>query len=443
MCAAGEGQTNIMTNRTRNSLLASLTLLIGVLLATVFNAQAQGTNSQAAATPSASASPAAAPSVSPASGADAQASSTPGPSPRVIGIQGHLELDDLVSVEVENLAAWVANNDATKLIPYINGRAIRGVYPEEIHAEHNRLHFHLEITPENKEVWTDLLGAPQGAYRPVTFTVGLESQTPFDSVHGPPNPLPLTVISPVYGVVALLVVLFTLTSFSWLSRKTNIIREPGPNPGGGKLKPYNLGRTQMAFWFFLIYVSYLVIWLITDALDTITPSLLGLMGISAGTALSEALIDSGKDTAESGQLLDLNAEKPSLEATVAQLSRQLTEVNAKADPTPEDIINRDDLNKQLQDARTRLGQVNQQIETLTPAAASNVSRGFLQDILADANGYSFHRFQIFAWTIVLGIIFMSSVYNNLTMPEFSATLLGLMGLSSGTYIGFKFPEQKQ
>lgn len=43
---------------------------------------------------------------------------------------------------------------------------------------------------------------------------------------------------------------------------------------------------------------------------------------------------------------------------------------------------------------------------------------------------------------MLGIMFISSVYNNLTMPEFSATLLGLMGISSGTYIGFKFPENK-
>jgi len=67
---------------------------------------------------------------------------------------------------------------------------------------------------------------------------------------------------------------------------------------------------------------------------------------------------------------------------------------------------------------------------------------WLRDILSDGSGYSFHRFQIFAWTIVLGIIFVSSVYNNLVMPEFSPTLLGLMGLSAGTYIGFKFPEQK-
>ena len=106
----------------------------------------------------------------------------------MVGIEGHLELDDLVVVEVENLAAWAETNDATKLVPFINGRELRGNYPEEIHAEHNRVHFHLEISPESKEVWTDLLGAPQGAYRPVTFTVGLETKTPFDSVHGQAKP---------------------------------------------------------------------------------------------------------------------------------------------------------------------------------------------------------------------------------------------------------------
>jgi hypothetical protein len=198
----------------------------------------------------------------------------------------------------------------------------------------------------------------------------------------------------------------------------------------------------MAFWFFLIYVSYLVIWLVTDALDTITPSLLGLMGISAGTALGEALIDSGKDTTKDNQLQDLIAEKQSLEQSIPALQSQLDAMNARTNLTPEDTSNRDSLNKQLLDARTRLAQVTQQVQALSPTAAASVSRGFISDLLSDSSGYSFHRFQIFAWTIVLGIMFMSSVYNRLTMPEFSATLLGLMGISSGTYIGFKFPEKK-
>jgi hypothetical protein len=107
-----------------------------------------------------------------------------------------------------------------------------------------------------------------------------------------------------------------------------------------------------------------------------------------------------------------------------------------------DQSNRDALNRQLTDSRTRLGQIEQQLRTLSAQQSATVSSGFLRDILSDSSGYSFHRFQIFAWTLVLGIIFMSSVYNSLSMPEFSPTLLGLMGLSAGTYIGFKFPEQK-
>ena len=388
------------------------------------------------------ASPTPAPNSSPVPSPAPSATPSPAPQPKVTGYQGHLELDDIIQVEIANLADWAKANDVSKLVPFLNGRAIRGNYPEEIHVSKNHVHFHLHITNENRDAWVDLLGEPPGTIRPVAFSVGLESQAPFDTVFDQNNKIPLTVISPVYGVIALVVVLVTLALFVWLARTTNLIREPGACPVPGKLKPYNLGRSQMAFWFFLIYVSYLVIWLVTDALDTITPSLLGLMGISAGTALSEALIDSGKGTTNENQQQDLAGEKQSLEQSIPGLQSQLDSINAKATLLPEDTSNRDSLNKQLQDARTRLAQVTQQIQALTPSAATGVSCGFIADILSDSSGYSFHRFQIFAWTIVLGIMFISSVYNKLTMPEFSATLLGLMGISSGTYIGFKFPEKK-
>ena len=114
------------------------------------------------------------------------------------------------------------------------------------------------------------------------------------------------------------------------------------------------------------------IWLINDELDTITESVLGLIGIGSATAIGAAYIDRGKATVD---------------------------------------------------------------------AATQKTRGFIRDVLSDASGnISLHRFQMFAWTIVLGIIFIASVYNDLEMPQFSATLLGLMGISSGTYLGFKVPE---
>ena len=65
----------------------------------------------------------------------------------------------------------------------------------------------------------------------------------------------------------------------------------------------------------------------------------------------------------------------------------------------------------------------------------------LLDLLSEDEGsgrvIAFHRFQIVAWTLVLGVVFFSEVKTKLAMPEFNSTLLTLMGISSGTYLGFK------
>jgi hypothetical protein len=74
-------------------------------------------------------------------------------------------------------------------------------------------------------------------------------------------------------------------------------------------------------------------------------------------------------------------------------------------------------------------------------AAVKRSQGFIRDILSDSNGISFHRFQVFAWTIVMVMVFIRQVASYLVMPEFSGALLTLMGISSGTYLGFKVSEK--
>jgi hypothetical protein len=91
----------------------------------------------------------------------------------------------------------------------------------------------------------------------------------------------------------------------------------------------------------------------------------------------------------------------------------------------------------------RLNLIQRRIPQLKLALAPKVSEGFLNDILTDeANGISFHRFQMFVWTLVLGLLFIYSVWYRLSMPDFGATLLALLGISSGTYLGFKIPERQ-
>lgn len=346
--------------------------------------------------------------------------------PRVTALHGHLELDYTLSVEVDNLAHWAMDGDPRQLVPFIDGRAIGGNTPEAIDLVHGRLMFHLRISDDNRAVWTDLLGAPEGLRRSVTFSVGPAEGAPFDTVLDGSRRVQLTVISPVYGGIALALVVVTLAVFVQLARTTSIIRKPGP----GATQPYDLGRFQMAVWFFLIYLSYTAIWLVTDATDTIHPSLLALLGISAGTALSEAVIDAGAAPAQ-------DAREGSLLAERGQLVPQLGARGRWQDPDADA-----DARSRQQAARQRVAQIDQQLRALQASAPEGLSQGLLHDLLSDAQGYRFDRFQIFAFTLILGVIFLSDVYNNLSMPELSPTLLGLMGLSSGTYIGFKLPDRR-
>jgi hypothetical protein len=82
--------------------------------------------------------------------------------------------------------------------------------------------------------------------------------------------------------------------------------------------------------------------------------------------------------------------------------------------------------------------VDQNSDDRTP----KLSVSFLKDILTDGGVLGLHRFQMVAWTVVLFFIFWGAVWNKLALPEFDNTLLALMGVSAGAYLGFKVPENQ-
>ena len=67
-------------------------------------------------------------------------------------------------------------------------------------------------------------------------------------------------------------------------------------------------------------------------------------------------------------------------------------------------------------------------------------RRWLVDLLSENGEITLHRFQMLAWTLGLGLVFVTAVIGNLTMPDFPSTVLALMGLSAGAYLGFRIPE---
>lgn len=358
--------------------------------------------------------------------------------PKVIGVwPKELALGKTITVKVANLYSWSQQspeNDPTKLVPLINGHKLSSLYPMETYLRSSNLVFRLAVSEPNKDAWTDLLREPLRFSYPVSFTVGLEGKDRFDTdFKYKSQDLRLIIMPKLWALVALAAVAFMGVTLFRYCRKTDLIRDPTPYPPPvGCMRPYNLGRTQMAFWFFLILASYVVLWLITGSLDTITPSLVALMGISSGTALGDALVDANKRDSEAAQRRALDNERMSLLATVAELDSQLKSAGVAGQASAAILMG---------EKQKRIADLDARLKELEPTDAELVSQGFVRDLLSDGRQYSFHRFQIVAWTLVLGVIFVFSVYEGLHMPEFNSTLLGLMGLSAGAYISLKFPEK--
>lgn len=328
--------------------------------------------------------------------------------PRVVSAVGGLKrgtaagLGDLLVVKVSNFDALLdaASGKCSGIVLYLDSMPLRGMPPQSCNRYDGTVRYLLDRIPDvNDNEWHRLLGSPNGFIRPVRVSVGSDDQFAY-----PTNvtSFKLNIIPPAQFYLFLVLLALSLVLFVHLCRTTNLIRSADA-PVAGK-RPYSLSRFQMSFWFFIVIAGYVFMWLITGELDTITDSVLALIGIGAGTALGAALIDS--------------TPAGTAQATTATT----TAPDAISEPT------------------TTITQVAVSVPTAPPPP----SQGFLNDILSDdTDGISIHRFQMFAWTLILGLIFVSSVYKDLGMPEFNATLLGLMGISSGTYLGFKFPEKKK
>jgi hypothetical protein len=302
------------------------------------------------------------------------------PTPAVAAVTGvnpdahQVYLGDWVVVSVCQLDQLLKTAEAqqTPITLYVEGLDTLNE-PAGVDLEAGTLTFALERNQKNEKLWRPFLYDPLfDSEVGLRISVGLRGERALPRVPGANMTVQLHKVYVDWVIALWLAILFlVMAGVVACALYTDMLRE-GHSVDGAR-RPYSLGRTQMAWWFFLIVISYNYIWLVTGDRDTIPPSLLGLMGISAATALAATTISSRN--ASAGQV-----------------------------PSP--------------------------------------SKGWWRDLVADEHGeVALDRLQIVVWTIVLTSVFLMSVIWELTMPEFNATLLALMGISSGTYIGFKLPQK--
>lgn len=361
-------------------------------------------------------------------------------------------LRDRLIVEVENLAQAIQQDkiNPRDFVLYLDSRPLEGINAVPIEPSKDdktgtgKLQFELQRTEKSRDAWTALLGSPTSVAKWVKVSVGLPNQPALPTV----AEISLRVLHRGWLVAAIILLLLALVFCIWLARRGWLIHDSNPpQPGPGQLKPYSLALTQAAFWFFLIIGSFILIYLITGEYNTITEQALILMGIGTGTALGAAMVEASKTDTSNQDLSSLRPERAKVKALGDELAAKAAGLKAKiqtagAAATPEDQTALQDTNVALQENEAKLAELDRSIADAEGRLSKPVSESFWKDILTDANGITLHRFQIVIWTVVLGVLFIYGVYRELAMPQFSTTLLTLMGISSVTYLGFKIPERQ-
>jgi len=291
-----------------------------------------------------------------------------------------------------------------------------------------------EDDKEGRLVWTNIVASARSSQdHKISISLGhKDKQQAFESnvyvkIKLYPKSWPVIVVLPI-------VLLFVILRLAWkgpLLRDTSLGESHPAIPS-----PFSLAKVQMAWWFYLVFAAFVYIWLVTQTPPPLTTSVLGLLGISATTGIGAVAVDRMKYSNENNKRKELELKINSLNERMRRIEsfpKEIKSVQNDAKSNTSKAL----IASMQKDLESQLSYALEDFKLLPPIKTSNK-----KNILDDGDGISLHRLQILVWTILLGIIFICAVYKDFSMPEFDASILALMGISSGTYLGFKFPEKK-
>lgn len=373
------------------------------------------------------------------------------PLPPTVGLNDEL----LVRLSTGRANGQASIPDASRYVLFLNGRALNGI-PDAVYDDRCQcLIFQLKRSAENGALWTSLLGSPTHLAVAVTASLGMRTgdasaaQATIFGATSDASTFHLEVISPWRLAIALAVIVAML-ALVWRRSRTNTALRDGYLPQIAPQKQtYSLARWQMAFWFTLIFASFLFLFLLLWDFNTISAQALVLMGISGVTAAGAVAVDIEKDSpadainrglqalglftyADVQRVRDeITARETQLEALLA---RPAVAAQGPAGATPPARSSAAGLQTEIQDRLNIL-------RTYDDKTRPFETQGWFKDITTDLNGTSLHRLQAFLWTWVLGAVFLVGVYRDLAMPQFGSALLALMAVSNAGYVGFKIQEQ--
>ena len=361
------------------------------------------------------------------------------------------EFNSVLVLPIENFSQWAAGSGLQQdaLTLYLNDVAMSGVtgLPEPVHTQAatgvatatvnegaRMLRFKLTRDLANAastKAWNDLLASDVSPTIALKVGLGTGAKRWSFSSGTVTFELRRSFMLPLFvgiAVLALVIILGLLprmdTKFSTLRTvnvlvKSKVAYDALPTADRQQIindlkfefkTPHSLSRIQMAFWIFTVTFSFFALWFIVDGgHHLLNSTALALMGISATSMVLAQVID------------------------------MATEDDVKIDTALETALTGFGANpktKQIADVKMEYASAQ--------AAGLLTTNRVLRDIFAEkgTTRLDLHRIQLGCFTVFYLVVFVLSLNKLMALPEFSTNTLALLGISSASYLGYKFGVSK-
>jgi hypothetical protein len=301
------------------------------------------------------------------------------------------KIGDKIMVKVDSLAALIklAGDDVDNIKLKINDIVFSNLKPLRKVDEHT-LEYELLRNDKNSAQWDSLSAGEERMVFPVRVSLANENlEKGKQKIVGYDYKLIVQTFRTGTTMVVVTAVIVGLTFFK-LGKFDARLRSYGPGSA------YSLALVQMAVWYCVVTLAYIYLYTINGCPPTLNSSITILIGISSATALGARIVDSSNISKKESQSAE-NASGSKLHS----------------------VLKNNDLSEKVE----KLG-----------------SNGFFRDILSDEYGYALSRYQIVIWTLIMLYIFCKDVLILGVLHDFSEGELLLMGISSGSYVGYKLKE---
>lgn len=341
-------------------------------------------------------------------------------------------------VTVDGLGALPRDGSRTadSLMLFVNGYAIRDTRGQPVGFTGNEVSFRLGYTQASRDAWTAILSGSSLRPRRVRIGVGFPGGRELRPVN---EARPATIVFRPFNELRLwasgLGFVLALAGFVYMVFRSGVLRDSAEESGRPMHeRPFSLGRAQAAAWFFAIVAGFLYIRLVSDDYNSLNAQALMLLGLGTLTQAASGLVD---NTLRDRARATLARMRPRL----ARMRSEVAEMQALegATTTPAALAQ---LRTTLAVSRETMDDAALQVRRAEAVLAGAPSKGFVADLVSDAQGVSLPRFQMAVWTVILIGIYITEVTTTWSMPTFNPELLGLMGISGGAFVGFKLVERQ-